>query len=261
MSKRLYQQWKVYRGRITTILWVLLCFAVKWSEKIQIKASLPTLACIWKLAKVIPIPKPNKDTCTSYRPISLPSPLAKIFEKSYIINTAQVVHKHCFKVKHSTKTASDTLNKHNHNKLITKSHRKEALDMHNAFDTEDTQSNTKTKQHKHTTHHEIRGCLHEEKKPIRTVQQHINHQMHQSRHPVSNSLQYIYFWLTNTTYSFYLVDLTTLHRLQSNAQLTQAGSRLTSSQRADTSDLWNHTKCPPMTSQINDNKPQITKKI
>ena len=38
---------------------------------------------IWKLAKIIPIPKPNKDTCigTSYRPISLLSPISKILEK------------------------------------------------------------------------------------------------------------------------------------------------------------------------------------
>ena len=38
-----------------------------------------TIPQIWKLAKIIPIPKPNKDPNlgTSYRPISLLSPIAK----------------------------------------------------------------------------------------------------------------------------------------------------------------------------------------
>ena len=38
---------------------------------------------IWKLAKIIPIPKPNKDPSlgSSYRPISLLSPIAKTLEK------------------------------------------------------------------------------------------------------------------------------------------------------------------------------------
>jgi len=38
---------------------------------------------IWKLAKIIPIPKPSKDPCSgiSFRPISLHSPIAKVLEK------------------------------------------------------------------------------------------------------------------------------------------------------------------------------------
>ena len=40
----------------------------------------------WKLANIVPIPKPNKDTDrgTSYRPISLFSVIAKTLEKSLI---------------------------------------------------------------------------------------------------------------------------------------------------------------------------------
>src|SRR6476469_3267172 len=40
---------------------------------------------IWKLAKIIPIPKSNKDPGlgTLYRPISLLSPIAKIMEKNH----------------------------------------------------------------------------------------------------------------------------------------------------------------------------------
>jgi hypothetical protein len=43
-----------------------------------------TIPQIWKLSKVIPIPKPNKDPNlgSSYRPISLLSPLAKTLEKN-----------------------------------------------------------------------------------------------------------------------------------------------------------------------------------
>jgi hypothetical protein len=46
-----------------------------------------TIPQIWKLSKVIPIPKPNKDPNlgSSYRPISLLSPLAKTLEKSYYL--------------------------------------------------------------------------------------------------------------------------------------------------------------------------------
>ena len=38
----------------------------------------------WKLANIVPIPKPNKDTDkgTSYKPISLLSVIAKTLEKS-----------------------------------------------------------------------------------------------------------------------------------------------------------------------------------
>ena len=65
----------------------------------------------WKTAKVIPVLKPNKDPNqhTSYRPIALLSPLAKILES--IIHTIikphlpQCPHQHGFKPKHSTTTA------------------------------------------------------------------------------------------------------------------------------------------------------------
>ena len=41
----------------------------------------------WKLANIVPIPKPNKDTDkgTSYRPISLLSVIAKTLEKSLLL--------------------------------------------------------------------------------------------------------------------------------------------------------------------------------
>src|SRR6476469_4840863 len=46
---------------------------------------------IWKLAKIIPIPKPSKDPGlgTSYRPISPLSPIAKIMEKSFFHTSPQ----------------------------------------------------------------------------------------------------------------------------------------------------------------------------
>src|SRR6476619_1631168 len=66
---------------------------------------------IWKLAKIIPIPKPNKDPGlgTSYRPILLLSPIAKIMEKIILLyvtaNIPNNPHQHGFKTHHSTSTA------------------------------------------------------------------------------------------------------------------------------------------------------------
>jgi hypothetical protein len=66
---------------------------------------------IWKLAKIISIPKPNKDQGigTSYRPISLLSPIAKIMEKIILPQITQNIpdtpHQHGFKAQHSTTTA------------------------------------------------------------------------------------------------------------------------------------------------------------
>src|SRR6476619_4847703 len=63
---------------------------------------------IWKLAKIIPISKPNKDPGlgTSYRPISLLSPIAKIMAKiilPYITaNIPNNPHQHGFKTHHTT---------------------------------------------------------------------------------------------------------------------------------------------------------------
>jgi hypothetical protein len=46
-----------------------------------------TIPQIWKLSNVVAIPKPNKDPNlgSSYRPISLLSPLAKTLEKPYYL--------------------------------------------------------------------------------------------------------------------------------------------------------------------------------
>ena len=68
---------------------------------------------IWKLAIIVPIPKPNKDIDkgTSYRPISLLSVIAKILEKSlhpYI--TTNTPTQHGYKTQHSTVTTLHTLN-------------------------------------------------------------------------------------------------------------------------------------------------------
>ena len=71
---------------------------------------------VWKLANIIPIPKPNKDINigTSYRPISLLSVIAKTLEKvilPYITqNIPNIPTQHGFKTKHSTNTALHNIN-------------------------------------------------------------------------------------------------------------------------------------------------------
>ena len=66
---------------------------------------------IWKLAKIVPIPKPNKDKNEgkSYRPISLLSNIAKILERVILARVEQYLPKkkyqHGYKAKHSTTTA------------------------------------------------------------------------------------------------------------------------------------------------------------
>ena len=71
---------------------------------------------IWKLANLVPIPTPNKDTDmgTSYRSISLLSVIAKTLEKSllpYITsNIPNTNMQHGYKTQHSTVTALHTLN-------------------------------------------------------------------------------------------------------------------------------------------------------
>ena len=83
----------------------------------------------WKLANIVPIPKPNKDTDkgTSYRPISLLSVIANTLEKSLLpyitANLPNTTMQHGYKTQHSTVTALHTLN----NTV--------ALDMSKAFDT------------------------------------------------------------------------------------------------------------------------------
>ena len=70
----------------------------------------------WKLANIVPIPKPNKDTnkSTSYRPISLLSVIAKTLEKSLLLyitaNIPNTPMQHGYKTQHSTVTALHTLN-------------------------------------------------------------------------------------------------------------------------------------------------------
>ena len=69
----------------------------------------------WKLANIVPIPKPNKDTDkgTSYRPISLISVIAKTLEKSLLpyitANIPNTPLQHGYKTQHSTVTALHTL--------------------------------------------------------------------------------------------------------------------------------------------------------
>ena len=71
---------------------------------------------MWKLADIIPIPKPNKDTNmgTSYRPISLLSVVAKTLEKCLLpyitANITETPTQHGYKAQHSTVTALHTLN-------------------------------------------------------------------------------------------------------------------------------------------------------
>lgn len=100
---------------------------------------------IWKQAKVIPIPKPNKNTSigTSYRPIALLSPIAKTLEKiiiPYITDNITLPdHMHGFRQHRSTTTAL-----HHINHVITTGFNQKqppqrtiaiALDMSKAFDT------------------------------------------------------------------------------------------------------------------------------
>ena len=70
----------------------------------------------WKLANIVPIPKPSKDTDqgTSYRSISILSVIAKTLEKSILpyitANIPNTPMQHGYKTQHSTVTALHTLN-------------------------------------------------------------------------------------------------------------------------------------------------------
>ena len=70
----------------------------------------------WKVANIVPIPKPNKDTDkgTSYRPISLLSVIAKTLEKSLLpyitANIPNTPMQHGYKTQQPTVTALHTLN-------------------------------------------------------------------------------------------------------------------------------------------------------
>ena len=99
----------------------------------------------WKLANIIPTPKPNKDMNigTSYRPISLLSVIAITLEKTllpYIThNIPHIYTQHDFKSNHSTSTALHNIN----NTIATGFNQKKtpertitvALDMIKALDT------------------------------------------------------------------------------------------------------------------------------
>ena len=104
-----------------------------------------TIPHIWKLAKIIPIQKPNKDPKigTSYRPISLLSPIAKCLEKTILPTLTQHLpskeFQHGFKTKHSTITAlqniTNTIAKGFNQKQPPKRTILVSLDMSKAFDT------------------------------------------------------------------------------------------------------------------------------
>ena len=99
----------------------------------------------WKLANIVPIPKPNKDTDkgTSYRPISLLSVIAKTLEKSLLpyitANIPNTPMQHGYKTQHSTVTALHTLNNtvaKGFNQMAPPARTiTAALDMSKAFDT------------------------------------------------------------------------------------------------------------------------------
>jgi hypothetical protein len=102
---------------------------------------------IWKLSKIIPILKPSKDPndSSSYRPISLLSPLIKTLEKvllTFISNEIpNIEHQHGFKKKHSTATAlhniTDSIIKGFNDKRPPKRTILVSLDMSKAFDSVD----------------------------------------------------------------------------------------------------------------------------
>ena len=99
----------------------------------------------WKLANIVAIPKPNKDTAngTSYRPISLLSVIAKSLEKSLLpyitANIPNTSMQHGYKTQHSTVTAPHTLNNtvaKGFNQMAPPARTiTVALDMSKAFDT------------------------------------------------------------------------------------------------------------------------------
>ena len=103
---------------------------------------------MWKLANIIPIPKPNKDTNmgTSYRPISLLSVVAKTLEKCLLpyitANITQTPTQHGYKAQHSTVTVLhklDNIVAKGFNQMAPRARTiTVALDMSKAFDTVNT---------------------------------------------------------------------------------------------------------------------------
>ena len=97
----------------------------------------------WKLAYIVPIPKPNTDKDTSYRPISLLLVIAKTLEKCLLpyitANIPNIPMQHRYKTQHSTVTALHILNNtvaKGFNQMAPPARTiTVALDMSKAFDT------------------------------------------------------------------------------------------------------------------------------
>ena len=103
------------------------CFSKQFTKHIDplglafltsmLKSALNTniISHIWKLASIVPIPKPNKaiDNGTSYRPLSILSVIAKTPEKSILLyitaNIANTPTQHGYETQHSTVTALHTV--------------------------------------------------------------------------------------------------------------------------------------------------------
>ncbi|WP_333764851.1 reverse transcriptase domain-containing protein [Streptomyces sp. IBSBF 2390] len=102
---------------------------------------------VWKVGRIIPLLKPNKSPSegTSYRPISLLSPLVKLMEKLLLPLLASHLtpprHQHGFRKAHSTTTALHTIYEHIQRGLNDNRPNKRtvmvALDLSKAFDTVD----------------------------------------------------------------------------------------------------------------------------
>ena len=106
-----------------------------------------TIPSVWKTGRIIPILKPGKpaDTGSSYRPISLLSPAAKILEAlvlPYLTAAVKLAdHQHGFRKGHSTTTALHTIYEHISAGLNVKKPVERtisvAIDLSKAFDTVD----------------------------------------------------------------------------------------------------------------------------
>ena len=135
---------------------------------------------MWKLANIIPIPKPNKDTNmgTSYRPISLLSVVAKTLEKCLLpyitANIIIIIIQHLCSaeyqlnvlVRHSTVTALHTLNNtvaKGFNQMAPPAQTiTVALNMSKAFDTVNTHPNWKAATDQHPWYYfKVRCELHQ----------------------------------------------------------------------------------------------------
>ena len=104
-----------------------------------------TIPALWKIARIIPLLKPGKpaDKGSSYRPISLLSPLAKTLESVLLPTISESIdlahHQHGFRKTRSTVTALQDISNHITNGL---NQRKPvdrtvavAIDLSKAFDT------------------------------------------------------------------------------------------------------------------------------